>query len=346
MSVVNKMLQDIDRRRVGAGADSVAGGPPPARIPPRRRRGNRSRWLWLAGIAVLLVVVILYHWEAMIKPSPPPVVAAAPVAALPLPPNPMAAPEQGLPSTVPPPQEAVAPIKDKAYRAASADTLRMSKRLSALMLAPPPALPSAAASAPAAAASPLPVARGTSSPSPPASSSAPAGADTNPPSIAIRHIAGEETVRAARGLWNDGAHAAAAETLRQALAAAESQHDSAPVQPLARELARFQVADNNPQAALVVLQQYESRFIDDAEAWALRGNAQQRLGQHAEAADSYRAALRLKAGEPRWMLGAAVSLAAIGKLDEARSWADRAAERGPIPPSIATYLKQLGVALP
>ena len=153
-------------------------------------------------------------------------------------------------------------------------------------------------------------------------------------------------MRAARVLWNDGAHAAAIETLRQALAAAEEHRDAAATQPLARELARMLVSENQPQAALDLLKRLESRFIDDADAWSLRANAQQRLGMHVEASESYLGALRLRGGEPRWMLGAAISLAAVGRLDEARLWTERAAERGPIPPSIATYLRQLGVAVP
>ncbi len=170
--------------------------------------------------------------------------------------------------------------------------------------------------------------------------------DNSKPSIAIRQIAGEETVRAARALWNDGARAAAIETLRQALAAAEEHRDAAATQPLARELARMQVSENQSQVALDLLKRLESRFIDDADAWSLRANAQQRLGLHPEASESYLNALRLRGGEPRWMLGAAISLAAVGRLDEARVWTERAAERAPIPPAIATYLRQLGVNVP
>ena len=43
-------------------------------------------------------------------------------------------------------------------------------------------------------------------------------------------------------------------------------------------------------------------------------NAAQRVGQHAEASLAYRTALDIRPGEPRWMLGAAVSMAALGQL--------------------------------
>ncbi len=43
------------------------------------------------------------------------------------------------------------------------------------------------------------------------------------------------------------------------------------------------------------------------------------------------------------MLGAAISLAVSGKLDEAQVWVDRAKERDAITPTIGVYLKQLGI---
>ncbi len=355
MSVVNKMLQDIDRRR----AETGQGAPrpmAPASAPRRRRKRSLSTWLWLSAIGALVIIVIWYNREAAVNTPSLPVIAAAPVVALPPPPQPAApvvattaapvmpaivAPPAAVQETTvaelsPPPAAVVPPRRSETahHAAAKAEALKMSTRLSDLTMTPmtPPIVAAAPSAAPASPSS--------------ATSAKPANADTSAPSIAIRHIAGEETVRAARALWNDGAHAAAIETLRQALTTAESQRDAAAMQPLGRELARLQVAENNPQAALDILKRLESRFIDDAEAWALRGNAYQRLGQHAEAADAYLGALRLRSGEARWMLGAAISLAALGKLDEARVWSDRAAERGPIPPSIAAYLKQLGVALP
>jgi tetratricopeptide (TPR) repeat protein len=108
-------------------------------------------------------------------------------------------------------------------------------------------------------------------------------------------------------------------------------------------LARLEVADNRPQAALDLLKRLENLLAEDGDAWALRGNAEQRLGLHADAAQSHLIALRIRPTEGKWMIGAAISLAALGKLDEAQMWAERARERDAVTPAIAAYLQQLGI---
>ena len=172
----------------------------------------------------------------------------------------------------------------------------------------------------------------------------PATITTTPASAPMRQVAADETVRVARGLWNEGARSAALETLREALASAEAARNTRAVVPLVRELARLQVADNHAQTGLDLLKRLENLLIDDADAWALRGNAEQRLALHNEAAESYLAALRLRPIEGKWMIGAAISLAASGRQDDARVWVERARERGAVTPTIAAYLQQLGIA--
>jgi Flp pilus assembly protein TadD len=75
----------------------------------------------------------------------------------------------------------------------------------------------------------------------------------------------------------------------------------------------------------------------------VRANTAQRLSLHPEAVESYRTALRLRPGEPRWMLGAAVSLAAQGQLVPAAQWLEQARALGPVSPDVLSYLRQLGV---
>jgi tetratricopeptide (TPR) repeat protein len=157
-------------------------------------------------------------------------------------------------------------------------------------------------------------------------------------------VAAAETVASARLLWEEGSRAGALATLREALAAAEDSGDREATRALARELAGMELASNRAQAALELLMRLSGLFGGDADALALRGNAQQRLALHAEAADSYLAALRLRPTEGKWMLGAAISLAALGRKAEAQAWVDRARERGAITPPIAAYLQQLGMA--
>jgi Flp pilus assembly protein TadD len=161
-----------------------------------------------------------------------------------------------------------------------------------------------------------------------------------------------EALAQAQSLWNSGSHAAAIELLRQALARVEN---SAPANSpvtgqsalasLARELARMELADGQVSQALTVLTRLEPQLSQLADVWAMRGNAAQRLGRHTEAAQSYQKALTFKPDEPRWMLGAAVSLAAQGQTAAAAELADKARSMGALRPEVASYLRQLGVTM-
>ena len=141
--------------------------------------------------------------------------------------------------------------------------------------------------------------------------------------------------------------------LREALASAERDHQSGTVpintsvlSSLAREMARMELAEGRVKEALVMLTRLEPALSGVADVWALRGNAAQRLGRHEESAAAYLQALKLRPNEPRWMLGAAVSLAAQGQIATATELADKARAAGILSPEVAAYLKQLGVNLP
>jgi tetratricopeptide (TPR) repeat protein len=156
----------------------------------------------------------------------------------------------------------------------------------------------------------------------------------------------------AQGLWSAGSHAAATELLSQALAHVEGSTPSgvpvvsqSPLASLARELARMFLADGQVSHALALLKRLEPQLAQVVDVWAMRGNAAQRLGQHAEAAQSYQKALAMRPDEPRWMLGAAVSLAAQGQTAAAGDLADKARVMGALRPEVASYLRQLGVII-
>lgn len=350
MSVINRMLQDIDSRRAAAGAE-VSGAYPDIRSVSERPAvaAPSGRLLWVVALLIGVCATGIAFWrEWQTRPSVNvvsiPMVAQQPqakkvesVVSAPLPaPAPLpvaetrslptvAAPEQ-VPAADEPiaksPVDAPTPARNAARP--SIETLKLSLKLSALVADIPAARPPATATPPVAATAP-----GT-----PTITSAP-----------VRQVAADETVFAARALWGDGSHAGALATLREALAAAEATHNNRATVALARELARLHVADNRAQDGLDLLRRMESLLGDDADAWALRGNAEQRLATHAEAAQSYLTALRMRPSEGKWMLGAAISLAAIGKLDEAKTWADRARERDAVTPTIAAYLQQLGIVV-
>lgn len=172
------------------------------------------------------------------------------------------------------------------------------------------------------------------------------------PQDPVRQSPAMEALGQAQSLWNAGSHEAALELLREALAAAERVHLAAPsagnnamLAALARELARMELAEGRVSPALEMLTRLEPALTGFADVWAIRGNAAQRLGRHQESASAYLMALRLRPDEPRWMLGAAVSLAAQGNTTGAAEWAERARAGGVLSREVAAYLKQLGVPL-
>lgn len=161
-----------------------------------------------------------------------------------------------------------------------------------------------------------------------------------------------ETLAHAQKLWTAGSRVAATELLQQALSQVEASSAVAlPVSgqsalaQLARELARMNLAEGQVRPALALLTRLEPQLSQIAEVWAMRGNAAQRLGQHAEAVKSYQQALGLRPDEARWLSGQAVSLAAQGQLAAAGELAEKARVLGALQPEVASYLKLLGVAV-
>ena len=174
---------------------------------------------------------------------------------------------------------------------------------------------------------------------------------TAPPSQA-RPPAAQEALAQAQQLWNAGSRLAAVDLLHEALALAErASLAGAPsgtnsvVASIARELARMELAEGRVSQVLVLLTRLEPMLSGVADIWAIRGNAAQRLGQHPASAAAYLMALKLRPNEPRWMLGAAVSLAAQGQTAAAAEMAEKARDGGALSPEVASYLRQLGVPL-
>ena len=188
-------------------------------------------------------------------------------------------------------------------------------------------------------------------PSPAMASTVPAAAmvaSQSPP----RRSPALEALSQAQSLWNAGSHEAGIELLREALTAAERANlASAPsgnnsvLASLVRELARMELAEGRVSQALEMLTRLEPPLSGFADVWALRGNAAQRLGRHEESAAAYLMALKLRPEEARWMLGAAVSLAAQGKTAQAAELAEKSRAGGVLSREVATYLRQLGVPL-
>lgn len=365
MSVINKMLRDLDARRgearlpdlpqaaIPAAMDGTASVGAPA--------GQRAR-RWGLGLVVLAVLASTLAWylhatQAVVPPplqaaAPAVVPAAAPVAAhaeaappaLPqaavqASPGPAMEPQTAAaepPSASEPPAPAEpAPPRKQRRRSESAETAttppaaeaeRPRRRSRAVGEAAP-----ASPGAPAPAASPAPVLTDGASPT----------------ATQRRQSAAQETLAQAQSLWDAGSREAALQLVRDAVQVAERapSADTALLAQLVREQVRMELALGRPGPALAVLTRLEPALSGQADLWAVRGNAAQRLGRHQESVQAYLAALQLRPGEPRWMLGAAVSLAALGQLEAAAQQAEQARALGPVSPEVWTYLRQAGVPL-
>ena len=186
----------------------------------------------------------------------------------------------------------------------------------------------------------------------PAAAQAAANPDGPSAGLVRQQQAARDALVQAQQLWSAGSHSAATDLLQQAVSVAERSTGSSPsaansqtLSSLARELARMQLADGRASSAAELLVRLQPQLGQEAEYWALRGNAAQRLGRHQDSVSDYNAALRLRPNEQRWMLGAAVSLAAQGQTAEAGAMAERARSVGPIAAEVRAYLRQTGVPI-
>lgn len=363
MSVINQMLRDLDRRgqppQVPAqGTHSVAAPARSVRAPHANRRKPWAWWVGAGGLGAAVALVGAWHvGERVLQGVPerpaPAVLASAPV----------------LPASLP-----VQPGSEVVSSAAVPD-LPVSLRLEAQLEHVPAPAPVAMVKQNTAVASgrseslsprpqtaerPLPPAATLEKPQPSLAAPTPAPvpetavAKTLPtvPDTAQQAqrqgAAAREALAQAQSLWNTGNPAAATAMLRDAVQVvlrttpATAPLDSTQVL-MVRELARMQMGSGQVAEVHALLVQNEARFHANAGLWAMRANAAQRLGQHQDSVQSYMQALQISPNEQRWLLGMAVSLAAMGQTGAASGVVERARAQGTIPREIADYLRQLGV---
>jgi tetratricopeptide (TPR) repeat protein len=168
--------------------------------------------------------------------------------------------------------------------------------------------------------------------------------------VSVKPTSEKAVIAQAQSLWRLGSQDAALELLSQAVAAAEREQPglsaserSERLTSLVRELARMQLSSGQVSLTLDLLARLAPFLSGSADIWAIRGNASQRLGQHQASVDAYSMALKIRPDEPRWMLGAAVSLASLGELKAASDMVNKARAGGGASPEAIAYLKQLGV---
>ncbi|WP_294765703.1 tetratricopeptide repeat protein [uncultured Rhodoferax sp.] len=372
MSVINKMLRDLDQRQApGTGATdplrrataSVAAMPA-----PRSPRWGR----WTLGLGCVAAAAVAGWWwdgqqaapvpvavtqpaqPAIAAVSAPAVAASAPVVeavpAVAVASAPVAAPVAAVPTPLEPAAAMSAasaiPAPTKAQVAAASPLpasvgLRMDSRLSAPSAALLSSLPKVDTATKAE--------HGATTPAPNTAPPKPASPAAEVPAPTRQLQASREALAQAQSLWASGARDMAISTLQDAVAVAERTPPTAGVAtlvPMVRELARMQLAEGQVAAAWDLLARMEPLLANQPELWALRANAAQRLGRHQESVQAYNNALQSRPGEQRWLLGAAVSLAALGQTSAAADMAERARNVGPVSRDVLAYLRQQGVPLP
>ena len=382
MSVINKMLRDLDHRANPAatvpsaqsglrqGTASVALGTQTSTSPTT----NSAPRLGLAlGILVVAAVAIggWFWWSAnMVRQKTSTVAAIPAVVAAPPAANRVAASEPNAVDT-PVAIETKTPTLDAALEP-SVMSLRMESSLSArkaldALLSKPPA--SVRATAPAATATvaapepaPAPVIETAERPKPrppaPATVAASVPAGNSTPVLQRQQQAGGDALAQVQSLWSSGSHDAAIDLMQQSIAAAErgakagapgaagtAPGGNAVLVPLVREMARMQLAEARFGAVWEMLTRLEPLLGNHADLWAIRANAAQRLGRHPDSVRSYMMALQSRPDEQRWLLGTAVSLAALGQTSSAAEMADKARAVGPVSKDILAYLRQTGVPI-
>ena len=382
MSVINKMLRDLDLRQTAQ--TPLASGAPDASqgvaSQTPLRQGTASigrasgathslsrRWVWI-GLLGFVAVAGAAGWfwietnpgsfsgdvasaPAVATPAPP--VASAPAAAV-APIAPAATPPESTPST-PGDSVAVVAVADPNVVPGTM-VLRMEESLSArraldaLLSTPAPSVV-----APARVSAPTPAPASTPN-RPPiavvAKAPAVAAPVESPPAVQRQQQAGGDAIAQVQNLWNSGSRDAAIELMQQSIAVAEraaksggGSNSGSVLIPLVREMARMQLAEGRFGAVWEMLTRLEPQLGNQPDLWAIRANAAQRLGRHQDSVHAYMTALQSRPDEQRWLLGTAVSLAALGQTSSAAEMAEKARAVGPVAKDIATYLRQSGVIL-
>jgi len=362
VSVINKMLRDLDSRQAPAAVLGRMELPATERLDTRRGdKGHAGqRWLRVSVLLGLLALIgaatggWLLHQRQLLA-TPVTVVTSAPVMApimvsvasqsgVDLEKSEQAASDNPHPPRVGMVFEMAPALESNSWAQAA---LRMENSFSKRVFQPAPVLKPEAQSS-------------SSSKQPERQSQERPAALLTPNVIAAaegqtassRQVPAMEALAQAQSLWKSGSHEAAMDLLHEALASTERAHlagqasgSSAMLAALVRELARMELAEGRVNQTLVMLARLETALSGVADVWAIRGNAAQRLGRHQESAAAYAMALKLRPEEPRWMLGAAVSLAAQGQTVAAAELAEKARAGGVLSAEVATYLRQLGVVL-
>lgn len=364
MSVINKMLQDLDRRNAMAGAEAQSAAQNVKVMDPQQKASRD--WFWRVVSALLLVAVAWVGWVAyqllprplvtdqvfrMMQSKPAPAAPVSPVAQAPAKPS--------APQATPPAAEAPPPVEPKpaidqvqAKPAEPAETFKLARAIETPIAErkAAPAKPKAAASKAAA-------------PKPAAPKNVKAAAEPRAISKTVSNAAHTQFRRAAQflnqgrvseaeaqlilALKSDPAHALArqayvallleqarveeARAMLQEAVAANPAHA-----PFALALSRIYVEQRDYPAALRAMDN-AGTAAQGSDFQSLRAVVLQRMGRHNEAVNAYQAALRSGPQQATTWMGLGISLEALGHRPEAAQAYKRALGAGALAAEAKEY---------
>jgi MSHA biogenesis protein MshN len=363
MSLINAMLQDLDRRQALGPDTAAAAVRAPAIAKPRRE------WFW-HSLAILMAISVAWVGWVAFQIMPRPLVTiglnagAADSRPQPSPPAralvPEAAPAQPISQPVSQPVTAPAvPLLPAPF-----EILRLATELQAPVVEP--AAPKARLPRPEALKAPegkpaapkKPPAKGSVNKFDrvPSGSSAAAGEFRRAVALLNQGRVAEAQQLLAAALKTEPGHANARQVY---VALLLEQGRVEPARRLLEEglqlspghaafslsLARIHTEQREFGAALGVMDKVAGGGAGDGSFQALRGAVLQRLGRHAEAVDAYQGALRLAPQQATSWLGLAISLETLGKGPEAAEAYRRALGAGPLAPEAQDYAETRARAL-
>jgi MSHA biogenesis protein MshN len=360
MSLINKMLQDLDARGSQSGASLQA------EIKPVMAPESRLPVRQIAVGATLLVLALAAGGWWWLKKSTAPVAAQAPQTAQ-TPSTPPAFPVAAAVPAAPAQAVARAPLVPPQEAEAGPQTLPSATQDNrAPERAPAPRLAGSPKVARPAPTPPVPQALRAASPAPVLPAVAAGGRNMNDAQRS------ERLYSDAIAMLDNGRVSAAMETLGQTLAL-NPRHEGArqtlagllieagrkdealqqleeglaadPAQPqMAMLLARMQI--ERGLSGVPVLMRTLPAAADNADYHAFLAGALQRDGRHREAVDQYVLALRANPEQGVWLMGMGISLQAEQRNAEARSAFERASASGmlsaPLQEFVGRKLQQLG----
>lgn len=348
MSLVNRMLRDLDARRAGDGERAAL---PPAVTPlaARLEPGAGGSWRWLTAVLIALGLGVA-AWYALQSRN----FSVAPEA------KPMAVEAHTAPVPV---ADAAPPSLRLAGELAATPEVRPSPPRKTVVVEPKPQelIVNPVSSSPASPSQPvvaLPKVL-------PASSEARIDKQVRLPSPAERAEAEYRrgVVAQRQGNAEDAAasyraalesypeHAAARQALAALLIEAKGFNEAEELLSKGTELAsvrlastlalaRLKVERNQAPAALEVLQKNAAAGEGSAEYQGFAGALLNRAGRAPEAVERYQAATRLAPTEGRWWAGLGIALEAAGKGQEAREAYQKARSLPGLPTDLAQHVEQ------